>query len=155
MLARTHAHRVLAFAPEVTGVSVASQWFGSEAGARSPAFMHAAMRAMSALRRFLQGREPGQHRLVVPPNRNTCLRATDPWRWSALPKGGLLGGYVDVCVPIRGGEVDVAEPAADHVDLDADLEEKTAVVWRKTWGPIRRAAERSSFRTAVCRRTSL
>jgi hypothetical protein len=85
--------------------------------------MHAAMRAMSALRRFLQGREPGQHRLVVPPNRHTCLRATDPWRWSALPKGGLLGGYVDVCVPIRGGEVDVAEPAADHVDLDAGLEE--------------------------------
>jgi hypothetical protein len=68
MLARTHAHRVLAFAPEVTGVSVVGQWFGSEAGARSPAFMHAAMRAMSALRRFLQGREPGQHRLVVPPN---------------------------------------------------------------------------------------
>ncbi len=85
--------------------------------------MHAAMRAMSALRRFLQGREPGQHRLVVPPNRHTRLRATDPWRWGALPKGGLLGGYVDVCVPIRGGEVDVAEPAADHVDLDAGLEE--------------------------------
>jgi hypothetical protein len=74
--------------------------------------MHAAIRAMSALRRFLQGREPGQHRLVVPPNRHTRLRATDPWRWGALPKGGLLGGYVDVCAPIRGGEVHVAEPAA-------------------------------------------
>lgn len=45
MLARTHTHRVLAFAAEVTGVSVVSQRLGSEAGARSPAFMHAAMRA--------------------------------------------------------------------------------------------------------------
>jgi hypothetical protein len=34
-----------------------------------------------------------------------------------LPKGGILiNGDVDVCVPIRGGEIDVPEPASD-VDL--------------------------------------
>ena len=40
-----------------------------------------------------------------------------------LPKCGLLGAQVDVRVAIRRGEVDVTEPTADHVDLDACLQQ--------------------------------
>jgi len=88
------------------------------AGRQRPAWLPA--RAISAA--GLQRREPADHRLVVSPNWRTCLRATYPRRWSALPKGSLLGAQVDVRVAIRRGEVDLPKPAADHVDLDAGFQ---------------------------------
>src|SRR5450432_185711 len=81
--------------------------------------------------------------VVVPPNRRTCLRAPNArWR-SALAKGSLLGADVDVRVAIRRREVDVPEPAADHVDLDAGLYAELGII-----GTPSRAT--SSRRSRIC-----